>query len=78
MVIPKVSGPGDLAEVAKRLEAAGAPDHTRIWAMVETPVAIFDVRRIAAFERVNLLVMGTNDLAKELRAQLVAGRAPLC
>jgi citrate lyase subunit beta/citryl-CoA lyase len=77
VVIPKVSGPGDLAEVAKRLEAAGAPDHTRIWAMVETPAAIFDVRRIAAFERVNLLVMGTNDLAKELRAQLVAGRAPL-
>ncbi len=77
VVIPKVSGPEQLAEVAKRLEAAGAPDHTRIWAMVETPVAMFNVRAIAAFERVNLLVMGTNDLAKELRAQLVPGRAPL-
>ncbi|MCC6434726.1 MAG: CoA ester lyase [Acidimicrobiales bacterium] len=77
VVIPKVSGPEALAEVAKRLEAAGAPDHTKIWAMVETPVAMFNVRAIAAFERVNLLVMGTNDLAKELRAQLVPGRAPL-
>lgn len=77
VVIPKVSGPSALAEVAKRLEAAGAPDHTKIWAMVETPEAMFNVRQIAAFERVNLLVMGTNDLAKELRAQLVAGRAPL-
>ncbi|MGD9751417.1 MAG: CoA ester lyase [Acidimicrobiia bacterium] len=77
VVIPKVSGPEALAEVAKRLEAAGAPDHTKIWAMVETPVAMFNVRAIAGFERVNLLVMGTNDLAKELRAQLVPGRVPL-
>lgn len=77
VVIPKVSGVEGLTEVAKRLDAAGAPDHTRIWAMVETPLAIFSVREIAAFERVEVLVMGTNDLAKELRAQLVPGRAPL-
>jgi len=77
VVIPKVSGAAALAEVARRLEAAGAPDHTRIWAMVETPAAIFAVREIAGFERVAVLVMGTNDLAKELRAQLVPGRAPL-
>ena len=77
VVIPKVSGPQALAEVARRLEAAGAPDHTRIWAMVETPEALFNVRQIAGFERVAMLVMGTNDLAKELRAQQVPGRAPL-
>lgn len=77
VVIPKVSGAAALAEVAGRLEAAGAPDHTRIWAMVETPEAIFNAREIAAFERVAVLVMGTNDLAKELRAELVPGRAPL-
>ncbi len=77
VVIPKVSGVEGLAEVAKRLEAGGAPDHTRIWAMVETPLAIFSVREIAAFERVEVLVMGTNDLAKEIRAELVPGRAPL-
>ncbi len=77
VVIPKVSGVEGLAEVAKRLEAGGAPDHTRIWAMVETPLAIFSVREIAAFERVEVLVMGTNDLAKEIRAEPVPGRAPL-
>jgi citrate lyase subunit beta / citryl-CoA lyase len=77
VVIPKVSGAAALAEIARRLEAAGAPDHTRIWAMVETPVAMFSVREIASFERVAVLVMGTNDLAKELRARLVPGRAPL-
>ncbi|TAL21101.1 MAG: CoA ester lyase, partial [Frankiales bacterium] len=72
VVIPKVSGPDHLAAVA---EAVG-PD-TRIWAMVETPSAIFAVREIAAHPQVDVLVMGTNDLAKELRAALVPGRAPL-
>lgn len=77
IVIPKVSGAGALAKVASQMEAAGAPDHTRIWAMVETPIALFHIRGIAAFERVSVLVMGTNDLAKELRAQQVPSRAPL-
>ena len=72
VVIPKVSGPDHLAAVA----AAVGPD-TRIWAMVETPSAIFAVREIAAHPQVDVLVMGTNDLAKELRAALVPGRAPL-
>ena len=36
--------------------------------MVETPTAILDVRAIAGFWRVEVLVMGTNDLARELRA----------
>ena len=43
--------------------------------MVETPTAIFDVRAIAAHPRVAVLVIGTNDLARELRAPLVPGRA---
>ncbi len=42
-----------------------------IWAMIETPTAMFDVRAIAAHPRVAVLVMGTNDLAQELRAPLV-------
>ncbi len=77
IVIPKVSGAAALAEVAARLESAGTPDSTTIWAMVETPEAIFNAREIAGFERVSALVMGTNDLAKELRAVQVPSRAPL-
>jgi len=77
VVIPKVSGPAQLAEIVARLEKAGAPDHTAIWPMVETPAAIFAIREISGFERVRALVLGTNDLAKELRAALVPGRAPL-
>lgn len=77
IVVPKVTGTDHLAEIAGALEVADAPDHTAIWAMVETPEAIFAARQIAAFERVAVMVMGTNDLAKELRAEQVAGRHSL-
>ncbi|HRE00920.1 MAG TPA: aldolase/citrate lyase family protein, partial [Ilumatobacteraceae bacterium] len=77
VVIPKVSSLATLDEVSSRLSAAGAPDSMTIWAMIETPTAIFDVRALAAHPRVSVLVMGTNDLARELRAGLVPGRHPL-
>ncbi|MFM7537649.1 MAG: HpcH/HpaI aldolase/citrate lyase family protein [Acidimicrobiales bacterium] len=77
VVIPKVSSVGQLDAVSGALDAAGAPAAMAIWAMVETPTAILDVRAIAAHPRVAVLVMGTNDLAKELRAAQVPGRAPL-
>jgi citrate lyase subunit beta/citryl-CoA lyase len=76
VVIPKVNSTAELDTVAAALDGAGATD-TMIWAMVETPTAIFDVRAIAAHPRVAVLVMGTNDLAKEIGAPLVAGRANL-
>ena len=78
VVVPKISSVGDLAAVEKALEDGGAPDTTRIWAMLETPSGIFDARAIASSsERLAVLVMGTNDIAKELHAEHVAGRAPL-
>ena len=77
VVIPKVSSLSTLDEVSQRLSDAGAPASLSIWAMIETPTAIFDVRAIAAHPRVSVLVMGTNDLARELRAGLVPGRHPL-
>ena len=77
VVIPKVSSVAYLDEISARLDAAGAPATMAIWAMIETPTAIFDVRAIAAHPRVAVLVMGTNDLARELRAGLVPGRHPL-
>jgi citrate lyase subunit beta/citryl-CoA lyase len=77
VVIPKVSGVAHLRQVQNTLDEAGAPHTLQIWAMVETPAAVFAVRDIAGFDRVSVLVLGTNDLAKELRAALVPGRAPL-
>ena len=77
VVIPKVDSVDDLDEIAARLDDGGGQS-TSIWAMVETPKAIFDVRAIAGHPRVTVLVVGTNDLARELRAPLgVAHRANL-
>ncbi|MCZ1011654.1 HpcH/HpaI aldolase/citrate lyase family protein [Streptomyces lydicus] len=78
VVVPKVESAETVREVERALEAAGAPDHTALWAMVETPRAMLDARAVAAAgERLTVLVMGTNDLAKELHAEHVPGRAPL-
>ncbi len=78
VVVPKINSAADVHAIERALEAGGAPDHTTIWAMLETPVAMLHAEEITtASERLSVLVMGTNDLAKELRAEHVPGRAPL-
>ena len=79
ILVPKVSTPGDIMLTAKALRDAGAPDHTRIWAMMETPHAILNADSIVRTaldpaSRLAVLVMGTNDIAKETRARLTPGR----
>ena len=76
-MIPKVDTVDAVDAVAAQLDGAGAPSSVRIWPMIETPTAMFNVRAIAAHPRVAVLVMGTNDLAKELRSPIVPGRHPL-
>jgi citrate lyase subunit beta/citryl-CoA lyase len=78
VVVPKVNSAGEVRALVAALDAAGAPEHTALWAMLETPVAMLHAEEIAsASDRLAVLVMGTNDLAKELHAQHVPGRAPL-
>ena len=78
VVVPKVNSAAEVHAIEAALEAGGAPEHTTIWAMLETPVAILHAAEIAAAsKRLTVLVMGNNDLAKELRAEHVPGRAPL-
>ena len=78
IVVPKVNSADEVAQLVASFEAAGAPAHTKLWAMLETPVAILNAESIAtASDRLTVLVMGTNDLAKELYAEHVPGRAPL-
>ena len=78
VVVPKVSSADEVKQLVAAMEKAGAPDHTRLWAMIETPVAILDALSIAtADERLAVLVMGTNDLVKELYAEHVPGRGPI-
>src|SRR6202158_5524945 len=82
ILLPKVSRPEDLAAIGARLAALGAAANIRIWAMMETPLAILNAREIAAAAgepatRLAGLVMGTNDLAKDTRAKILPGRAPM-
>ncbi len=77
ILVPKVSSPHQLAEVARGLEEA--PAKVGVWAMIETPLAILNLRDIAAAARdpatrLACFVMGTNDLVKETRAELDVNR----
>ncbi|WP_130651429.1 HpcH/HpaI aldolase/citrate lyase family protein [Egicoccus halophilus] len=78
ILVPKVGSAEDVRGIEAAVEAAGAPDTTLLWAMIETPSAILRATEIvAASERLVGFVLGTNDLVKELRAVHVPGRAPL-
>jgi citrate lyase subunit beta/citryl-CoA lyase len=82
VLVPKVSSPEALVAVGIRLRRHGAPDLTRVWAMIETPLAILHAESIASAARdvdtrLDCFVMGTNDLAKETRARILPGRAPM-
>ena len=82
ILVPKVSTADTLELVGRRLLDMGTDHKTRVWAMIETPLAIFNILPIAAAARdsetrLSGFVMGTNDLAKDTRARLVPGRAPM-
>jgi len=81
VLVPKVGSGTDIVRVSERLAAAGAPARTRLWAMIETPLAILNIAEIAAAAkapgaRLASFVMGTNDLVKETRADLTRSRRP--
>jgi len=82
ILVPKVSTPDQLREVAKHLVGVAKETNVRVWAMMETPLAMLNARDIAAAAldpatRLAGFVMGTNDLAKDTRARIVPGRAPM-
>lgn len=82
ILIPKISTPDALELIGRRLLDMGTDHRTRVWAMIETPLAIFNILSIAAAARdsetrLTGFVLGTNDLAKDTRARIVPGRAPM-
>jgi citrate lyase subunit beta/citryl-CoA lyase len=78
IVVPKVGSADAVLALVEAMAGHDAPAHTKLWAMVETPSAMLHCEDIAAAsERLTVLVMGTNDLAKELNAEHVPGRQPL-
>ncbi len=78
IVVPKVDSADAVLALIETMSKHGAPDHTKLWAMIETPYAMLHAEEIgAASERLTVFIMGTNDLAKELYAEHVPGRQPL-
>jgi citrate lyase subunit beta / citryl-CoA lyase len=78
IVVPKVNSAAAVLALVDAMASYDAPERTQLWAMVETPVAMLHAEEIAAAsDRLTVLVMGTNDLAKELYAEHVPGRQPL-
>ncbi|HTY67501.1 MAG TPA: CoA ester lyase [Alphaproteobacteria bacterium] len=77
VLLPKIEKPRDVRDAHLRLAAAGAPPSMAIWAMIETPLAVLHVEEIAfSSPHLKCLVMGTSDLAKDLRARHTPMRLP--
>lgn len=77
ILVPKIEYAKDVA--AYDAAMMWAPKATKLWAMVETNLALFHLHEIAAqsqASRLTTLVMGINDLAKEMRARQTPGREP--
>jgi citrate lyase subunit beta/citryl-CoA lyase len=70
VLLPKVRAQDDILDVATQLSEADAPETLRIWAMMETPLAILNAGSIAEAGRthggrLDALVVGLNDLRKD-------------
>ncbi|NTS32692.1 CoA ester lyase [Phyllobacterium sp. BT25] len=80
ILLPKVQTPQDVTNVAEVLDDTDASENIRLWAMIETARGILNVDAIAELglrstARLDCLVVGTNDIAKETGTRLEKGRA---
>lgn len=82
ILVPKIINSKQLELIGQRLLDMGTAHKTRIWAMIEMPFALLNIRDIAhaaadSETRLAGFVLGTNDLAKETRARLASDRTPM-
>jgi citrate lyase subunit beta/citryl-CoA lyase len=78
ILVPKISTTADLHAIEERFARHHADPRVAIWAMIETPLAILNVGQIAgAGGRLGCVVMGTNDIVKEVRGQHTHDRTNL-
>lgn len=70
ILFPKIESPEEIHGAVAALDEAGAPADLPIWIMAETPRGILNIHSIAgASPRLTAIVMGTSDLAKEMRVR---------
>jgi citrate lyase subunit beta/citryl-CoA lyase len=75
VLAPKVSSDGDVRAYARQLQG-----ETQLWTMIETCAAMFQLESIAAIaseHRLTTWVIGSNDLAKEMRCRIANDRSPI-
>ena len=78
ILVPKVETAAEVHAIEGVMTVAGAPDHAKIWVMMETPLAMLNAAEIAAASpRLAGFVIGTNDLVKELNAAHTPDRMPI-
>lgn len=77
LLLPKVESADAIRHMEAIMRANGAPESMTIWAMMETPRSVLESQRIAeSTPRMECLVMGTSDLAKELDCTHTHERLP--
>jgi len=76
ILLPKVESAAQIQAVAEQLKQFNPSHQLTIWAMIETPMAIFKLPEIcSAHPSLEALVLGTSDLVKDLHARHTPGRA---
>ena len=82
VLVPKINSAADVERAEEALTDAGAKGNIQLWCMIETPLATLNIQSIAQKarepgSRMSAWVMGTNDIAKELRAAHTPERIPM-
>jgi citrate lyase subunit beta / citryl-CoA lyase len=78
ILVPKVESAASVTHVVSLLDTAGAPASMAVWAMMETPKGILRAEEIAgSHPRLQVFIMGTNDLVKDMRARHTPMRLPM-
>lgn len=78
ILLPKVESDDTVRQAESVMAAVGAPEHVKLWAMMETPIGMLRAEEIASSTpRLGCLVMGTSDLAKDLHAAHTRDRMPM-
>lgn len=78
ILMPKVSRSEDVQGLAQKMSQHANFEKTRIWAMMETPLGILNAAEIAqSSHTLEGLVLGTNDLVKDMHARHTLDRTPV-
>lgn len=79
ILVPKISNATDVTVILHELDRLNAPEDLQLWVMVETPMALMNIYEIAALgpvSRLGGLVLGTNDLGKDMNIPLPTRQSP--